>query len=160
MKSSEKDINRLVLAAVLMAASAAVLITGGLVAEKKRVDMPAVEIIEAEDKTVTVADNLAETVYADGTIADTITVTEEVSAEAVADTSASAAATQEQSEGLININTADAAELMKLKGVGEKTAGKIIEYRAQSPFEKPEDIMNVKGIGEKKFEDIKDHICV
>ena len=131
MKSSEKDINRLVLAAVLMAASAAVLITGGLVAEKKRVDMPAVEIIEAEDKTVTAADNLAETVYADGTIADTITVTEEVS-----------------------------AELMKLKGVGEKTAGKIIEYRAQSPFEKPEDIMNVKGIGEKKFEDIKDHICV
>ena len=160
MKSSEKDINRLVLAAVLMAASAAVLITGGLVAEKKRVDMPAVEIIEAEDKTVTAADNLAETVYADGTIADTITVTEEVSAEAVADTSASAAATEERSEGLININTADAAELMKLKGVGEKTAGKIIEYRAQSPFEKPEDIMNVKGIGEKKFEDIKDHICV
>lgn len=160
MKSSEKDINRLVLAAVLMAASAAVLITGGLVAEKKRVDMPAVEIIEAEDKTVTAADNLAETVYADGTIADTITVTEEVSAEAAADTSASAAATQERSEGLININTADAAELMKLKGVGEKTAGKIIEYRAQSPFEKPEDIMNVKGIGEKKFEDIKDHICV
>lgn len=160
MKSSEKDINRLVLAAVLMAASAAVLITGGLVAEKKRVDMPAVEIIEAEDKTVTAADNLAETVYADGTIADTITVTEEVSAEAVADTSASAAATQERSEGLININTADAAELMKLKGVGEKTAGKIIEYRTQSPFEKPEDIMNVKGIGEKKFEDIKDHICV
>ena len=118
------------------------------------------EIIEAEDKTVTAADNLAETVYADGTIADTITVTEEVSAEAVADTSASAAATQERSEGLININTADAAELMKLKGVGEKTAGKIIEYRTQSPFEKPEDIMNVKGIGEKKFEDIKDHICV
>lgn len=160
MKSSEKDINRLVLAAVLMAASAAVLITGGLIAEKKRVDMPAVEIIEAEDKTVTAADNLAETVYADGTIADTITVTEEVSAWAVADTSASAAATQERSEGLININTAGAAELMKLKGVGEKTAGKIIEYRAQSPFEKPEDIMNVKGIGEKKFEDIKDHICV
>ena len=160
MKSSEKDINRLVLAAVLMAASAAVLITGGLVAEKKRVDMPAVEIIEAEDKTVTAADDLSETVYADGTIADTIIVTEEVSAEAVADTSASAATTQERSEGLININTADAAELMKLKGVGEKTAGKIIEYRAQSPFEKPEDIMNVKGIGEKKFEDIKDQICV
>ena len=160
MKSSEKDINRLVLAAVLIIASAAVLITGGLVAEKKSVDMPAVEIIEAEDKTVTAADNLAETVYADGTIADTIIVTGEISAETVADTSASAAATQEQAEGLININTADAAELMKLKGVGEKTAEKIIEYRAQSPFEKPEDIMNVKGIGEKKFEDIKDHICV
>lgn len=156
MKSSEKDINRLVLAAVLIIASAAVLITGGLIADKKSVDMPAVEIIEAEDKAVTAEDKLVETVNAD----DTITVTGEVSAEAVEDTLASTAIVEEQASGLININTADAAELMKLKGVGEKTAEKIIEYRAQTPFEKPEDIMNVKGIGEKKFEDIKDHICV
>ena len=156
MKSSEKDINRLVLAAVLIIASAAVLITGGLIADKKSVDMPAVEIIEAEDKAVTAEDNLAETVNTD----DTIIVTGEVSAEAVEDTSASTAIVEEQASGLININTADASELMKLKGVGEKTAEKIIEYRVQTPFEKPEDIMNVKGIGEKKFEDIKDHICV
>lgn len=153
MKSSEKDINRLVLAAVLIIASAAVLITGGLIADKKSIDIPAVEIIEAEDKAATAADNLAET-------ADTITVTKEISSEAVSETSANAAATEEQAAELININTADASELMKLKGIGEKTAEKIIEYRAQSPFEKPEDIMNVKGIGEKKFEDIKDHICV
>lgn len=156
MKSSEKDINRLVLAAVLIIASAAVLITGGLIADKKSVDMPAVEIIEAEDKAVAAEDNLAETVNTD----DTMIVTEEVSAEVVADTSISVSAREEQVAGLININTADAAELMKLKGVGEKTAEKIIEYRVQTPFEKPEDIMNVKGIGEKKFEDIKDHICV
>lgn len=156
MKSSEKDINRLVLAAVLIIASAAVLITGGLIADKKSVDMPAVEIIEAEDKAVTAEDNLAETVNTD----DTIIVIGEVSAEAVEDTSASTAIVEEQAAGLININTADAAELMKLKGVGEKTAEKIIEYRAQTPFEKPEDIMNIKGIGEKKFEEIKDHICV
>ena len=158
MKSSEKDINRLVLAAVLIIASAAVLITGGLIADKKSVDMPAVEIIEAEDKAVsdTDGDILAETVNTD----DTIIVTGKVSAEAAADTSASTAIVEEQAAGLININTADAAELMKLKGVGEKTAEKIIEYRVQTPFEKPEDIMNVKGIGEKKFEDIKDYICV
>lgn len=156
MKSSEKDINRLVLAAVLIIASAAVLITGGLIADKKSVDMPAVEIIEAEDKAVTAEDNLAETVNTD----DTIIVNGEVSAEGVADTSITVSETEEQAAGLININTADAAELMKLKGVGEKTAEKIIEYRAQTPFEKPEDIMNIKGIGEKKFEDIKDHICV
>lgn len=68
MKSSEKDINRLVLAAVLIIASAAVLITGGLIADKKSVDMPAVEIIEAEDKAVTAEDNLAETVNTDDTI--------------------------------------------------------------------------------------------
>lgn len=156
MKSSEKDINRLVLAAVLIVVSAAVLITGGLIADKKNVDMPAVEIIEAEDKAVTAEDNLAETVNTD----DTIIVTGEVSAEGVTDTSINVSVTEEQAAGLININTADASELMKLKGVGEKTAEKIIEYRAQTPFEKPEDIMNVKGIGEKKFEDIKDHICV
>lgn len=158
MKSSEKDINRLVLAAVLIIVSAAVLITGGLIADKKSVDMPAVEIIEAEDKAVsdTDGDILAETVNTD----DTIIVTGEVSAEDVADTSIIVSATEEQAAGLININTADAAELMKLKGVGEKTAEKIIEYRVQTPFEKPEDIMNVKGIGEKKFEDIKDNICV
>ena len=151
MKSSEKDINRLVLAAVLIIASAAVFITGGLIADKKSADMPAVEIIVAEDKAVTAEDNLAETVNTD----DTIIVTGEVS-----DTSIIDSATEEQAAGLININTADAEELMKLKGVGEKTAEKIIEYRVQTPFEKPEDIMNVKGIGEKKFEDIKDHICV
>lgn len=158
MKSSEKDINRLVLAAVLIIASAAVFITGGLIADKKSVDMPAVEIIEAEDKAVsdTDGDILAETVNTD----DTIIVTGEVSAEGVTDTSINVSVTEEQTAGLININTADAAKLMKLKGVGEKTAEKIIEYRAQTPFEKPEDIMNVKGIGEKKFEDIKDHICV
>lgn len=156
MKSSEKDINRLVLAAVLIIASAAVLITGRLIADKKSVDMPAVEIIEAEDKAVTAEDNLAETVNTD----DTIIVNGEVSAEAVEDTPASTAFVEEQASGLININTADASELMKLKGVGEKTAEKIIEYRVQTPFEKPEDIMNVKGIGEKKFEDIKDYICV
>lgn len=156
MKSSEKDINRLVLAAVLIIASAAVLITGGLIADKKSVDMPAVEIIEAEDKAVTAEDNLAETVNTD----DTIIVTGEVSAEGVTDTSINVSVTEEQASGLININTADAAELMKLKGVGEKTAEKIIEYRAQTPFEKPEDIMNVKGIGEKKYENIKNSICV
>jgi len=156
MKSSEKDINRLVLAAVLIVASAAVLITGGLIAEKKSVDMPAVEIIEAEDKAATSEVNLAETVKTD----DTIAITEEVSAETVTDTSINVSETEKQAAGLININTADAAELMKLKGIGEKTAEKIIEYRTQTPFEKPEDIMNVKGIGEKKFEDIKDYICV
>ena len=145
MKSSEKDINRLVLAAVLIIASAAILITGGLIADKRRADMPAVEIIEAEDSAVT--DSLAETV-------NTV-ITEDVT-----EASAESFAESEQAVGLININTADAEKLMKLKGIGEKTAAKIIEYREQHPFEKPEDIMNVKGIGEKKFEDIKDNICV
>lgn len=58
----------------------------------------------------------------------------------------------------ININTADKEELMTLPGIGEATADKILNYREENSFEKIEDIMNVSGIGDKKFEDIKDMI--
>ncbi len=58
----------------------------------------------------------------------------------------------------ININTASRVELMKLTGIGEKTANKIIEYRKKDPFKKIEDIMKVTGIGSKKFEKMKDKI--
>ncbi|NLD35458.1 MAG: helix-hairpin-helix domain-containing protein [Desulfatiglans sp.] len=61
----------------------------------------------------------------------------------------------------IDINKATVQELSQLKGIGEKTAEQIIEYRTSvGKFAKIEDIMNVKGIGEKKFEAIKDHIYV
>lgn len=59
---------------------------------------------------------------------------------------------------LININTADSSELQKIPGVGEKTAEKIINYRMNSPFSSIEDIKNVDGIGDKKFESMKDYI--
>ena len=62
--------------------------------------------------------------------------------------------------GLININTADKDLLMKLNGIGEKRANDIIEYRSKHPFKKIEDIMNIKGIGKKTFENIKNLICV
>ena len=58
----------------------------------------------------------------------------------------------------ININTADSAELQKIPGVGAKTAEKIINYRTQNSFSSIEDIKNVDGIGDKKFESIKDYI--
>lgn len=60
----------------------------------------------------------------------------------------------------IDINTASKTELMKLPGVGEKTAITIIEHRAAKKFKKPEDIMDVKGIGIKKFEKMKPFIMV
>ena len=60
----------------------------------------------------------------------------------------------------VNINTASKEELMTLKGIGETTAEAIIEYRKENKFTKIEDIKNVKGIGDKKFEAIKKDIEV
>lgn len=61
----------------------------------------------------------------------------------------------------ININLATADELDRLKGVGAKTAMRIIEFRERNgPFQKPEDITLVKGIGRKLFEKNRDSITV
>lgn len=60
----------------------------------------------------------------------------------------------------ININTCTKEELLSLPGIGEVLAERIIEYREKTPFKKLEDLMNVSGIGEKKFENIKDMIVV
>lgn len=67
---------------------------------------------------------------------------------------------KELPKGKININSASRVELMKLPGVGEKTAMKIITQRELSPFNSIEDIQKVKGIGPKKFEKMKDLIEV
>ena len=62
---------------------------------------------------------------------------------------------------LVNINTASSEELQTLSGVGEATARAIIEERERGgPFAAPEDLMRVSGIGEKKFEKVRDSICV
>ncbi len=59
----------------------------------------------------------------------------------------------------VNINTATVEELVQLNQIGQKYAEKIVEYREQNgPFKNPEDIMQVKGIGEKTWEKNKDSI--
>ena len=61
----------------------------------------------------------------------------------------------------VNINTATISELTSISGVGEKTAMKIIEYReANGKFKAIDDIKKVSGIGDAKYESIKDYICI
>ena len=61
----------------------------------------------------------------------------------------------------VNINTASQAELETLSGIGPSTALKIINYREENgDFKKIDDIKNVPGIGESKFESLKENICV
>lgn len=66
-----------------------------------------------------------------------------------------------EAEGKVNINTATQTELETLNGIGPSTASKIIEYRKQNgDFQSIEEIQNVSGIGDSKYESIKDDICV
>jgi comEA protein len=61
----------------------------------------------------------------------------------------------------LNLNTATEAQLEALPGIGASTAARIVEYRKKNgPFKKAEDLMNVKGIGEKSFLKLKALITV
>lgn len=60
----------------------------------------------------------------------------------------------------ININTATIEELMMLPGVGEKTAQKIIYYRESDVFDNVNELINLDGIGEDKFNDIVNLVTV
>jgi competence protein ComEA len=61
----------------------------------------------------------------------------------------------------VNINAADVEVIAQLDGIGEKMAQRIIDYREENgDFNAIEEITLVNGIGQKKFEDIKDSICV
>lgn len=61
---------------------------------------------------------------------------------------------------IININIASKEELQTLPGIGPKMAENIIEFRESEEFKEIIDIMQVSGIGEKKFQDIKKFITV
>lgn len=78
------------------------------------------------------------------------------------DDSSDAAKSATAANGKININTATESELAaNIPGVGESIAKRIVEYRNYNgDFASIDEIKNVSGIGDKKFEAMKDSICV
>jgi competence protein ComEA len=63
--------------------------------------------------------------------------------------------------GKVNINTASAAQFSALPGIGEKLAARIVEYRQKSGgFKSVQELMNVKGIGEKNLAKLEPHLSL
>lgn len=69
---------------------------------------------------------------------------------------------EDAAQGKVNINTASVQELdEKLSGIGPTLAGRIVDYRnSNGGFQQIEDLMQVSGIGEKRFADLKDSVSV
>lgn len=79
-----------------------------------------------------------------------------LSTAAFADAESAAAPT-----GVVNINSADTAQLSLLPRVGPKVAERIVAYRKDNgPFKKTSDLMQVKGIGAKTYELLAPHVAV
>ena len=69
--------------------------------------------------------------------------------------------TKKEEKLMININTANEEQLEQLPGIGTSIATRIVEYRKENgKFNSIEDIKKVSGIGDAKFNKIKDNICV
>ena len=72
-----------------------------------------------------------------------------------------AAAAKDATAVVVNLNTASPAQIEGLPGIGASTARRIIEYREKNGgFKKIEELMNVKGIGEKSFLKLKPLVTV
>jgi len=72
-----------------------------------------------------------------------------------------AAAAKPAPAGKVNINTATVEQLQTLPGVGQKLAARILEYRQKSGgFKATQEIVNVKGLGEKNFQKIQGYLSV
>ena len=70
------------------------------------------------------------------------------------------AESSEPQPGKVNINTASVTELAYLPRLGAKVAARVVEHRKEKPFARPEDLMEVKGIGEKLFVSLKPYVSV
>src|SRR5207244_10663523 len=70
-------------------------------------------------------------------------------------------ATASASSAVINLNTASVSDFEGLPGIGAKTAARIVEYRQKNgPFKKVEELMNVRGVGEKNFLKLKPRLAI
>ena len=88
-----------------------------------------------------------------------VIVVAKVGEEGAAAIPAGATSKEATKEGKVNINTATVEELKTLKGVGEKKAEAIIEYRKKNgSFKTKEDLMKVRGIGKKLFDSFQERI--
>lgn len=84
-----------------------------------------------------------------------------VAAPAVHAAGKSAAAAPSTVSGVVNVNTASAEQIAFLPRVGIKLAQRVVEYRkTNGAFKKVEDLMEVKGVGEKLFVALKPHLTV
>lgn len=74
--------------------------------------------------------------------------------------SSSSASAAPELSGQVNLNTASQEQLELLPGVGPAIAKKVVDYRAQKPFEDPTHLMRIKGIGRKTFAKLKPYLAV
>ncbi|MBN9401039.1 MAG: helix-hairpin-helix domain-containing protein ['Candidatus Kapabacteria' thiocyanatum] len=72
----------------------------------------------------------------------------------------SAPSTPKRTSGTVNINMASITDLQSLPGIGKATAERILERRRQRPFRRIDELMDVRGIGEKKFERMRPFLAV
>lgn len=81
---------------------------------------------------------------------------------AAAEQASTAAVPVQQASQQVNINTADAATLAgSLRGVGIKKAEAIVAYRSEhGPFKSVDELVNVKGIGDKMLEQLRPHVSL
>ena len=76
-------------------------------------------------------------------------------------TSAMVTVAAEQAEGVVNINTATAAQLQLLPRIGPALSSRIIEFReANGPFKSTDELVAVRGIGERSIEPLKPYLTV
>lgn len=85
----------------------------------------------------------------------------ETGAEAAVTTGANTAVSTQSTAGLININTANLSDLQTLPGIGAVIGQRIIDYRTENgPFTSVYDLINVKGIGEKRLEQMLPYVTI